>query len=59
MKKNKLVYLIYCKNTNIYFLVNIDLLFNKAALNIVWKFVSNQRYEYDDHRMHKVNTLIL
>nr|QTW43691.1 CYP3082A3 [Eurytemora affinis] len=34
--------------------VDIDLLFNKAALNIVWKFVSNQRYEYDDHRMHKL-----
>jgi len=34
--------------------VELDLLFNKASLNVVWKFVSNQRFEYDDAKMHQL-----
>ena len=33
-------------------------MFNKAVLNVVWKFVSNQRYEYDDVKLEKVNILV-
>ena len=38
--------------------VDMDLLFNKAVLNVVWKFVSNQRYDYDDAKLEKVLVVI-
>ena len=34
--------------------VSLDKLFNKAALNVVWNFVSGTRYAYDDQRMHRL-----
>jgi len=35
-------------------LVCLDNLFNKAALNVVWNFVSGTRYGYHDQRMHRL-----
>jgi hypothetical protein len=32
--------------------VNLDKLFNKAALNVIWNLVSGTRYGYHDQRMH-------
>jgi hypothetical protein len=34
--------------------VSLDKLFNKAALNVVWNFVSGTRYAYDDSKMHRL-----
>jgi len=34
-------------------IVDLDKLFNKAALNIVWHFTAGERFDYDDEKMHK------
>ena len=35
-------------------IVDLDKLFNKAALNIVWHLTAGERYDYDDEKMNKL-----
>jgi len=35
-------------------IVDVELLFNKVALNVVWHFSAGERYDYDDAKMEKL-----
>jgi len=35
-------------------IINVDKLFNKAALNVVWSVTADERYDYDDKNMEKL-----
>ena len=37
--------------------IAISNIFNKAALNVVWKIIAGERYEYDDSRLDKLITM--
>eukprot|EP00092_Neocalanus_flemingeri_P024855 GFUD01026951.1.p1 GENE.GFUD01026951.1~~GFUD01026951.1.p1 ORF type:complete len:495 (-),score=88.71 GFUD01026951.1:186-1670(-) len=39
-------------------IVNLDKLFNKAALNVVWNLTAGERFEYEDERMHKLHCFL-
>ena len=38
--------------------IAISTIFNKVALNIVWKIIAGERYEYDDLRLDKLITML-
>ena len=38
--------------------IAISNIFNKAALNVVWKIIAGERYEYDDSRLDKLITML-
>eukprot|EP00090_Calanus_glacialis_P046719 TRINITY_DN9300_c0_g1_i1.p1 TRINITY_DN9300_c0_g1~~TRINITY_DN9300_c0_g1_i1.p1 ORF type:complete len:492 (-),score=90.51 TRINITY_DN9300_c0_g1_i1:97-1572(-) len=39
-------------------IVNLDKLFNKAALNIVWHLTAGERFDYEDEKMHKLHCFL-
>ena len=38
--------------------VDVDTLFNQAALNVIWNFITGERYEYEDKQMQKLVNLL-
>ena len=38
--------------------VDLDKIFNKAALNVVWNLTASERFDYDDQRMVKLYNFI-
>ena len=38
--------------------VDVDTLFNQAALNVVWNFTTGERYDYEDKKMQKLVNLL-
>ena len=36
-------------------IVNLDKLFNKAALNIIWHLTAGERFDYEDEKMHMLH----
>ena len=33
--------------------INIDTLFHKATLNVIWTFIASERFDYDDEQMNR------
>jgi len=38
--------------------INLDKLFNKAALNVVWNITAGERFDYEDEKMHKLHCFL-
>ena len=38
--------------------VDVDTLFNQAALNVIWNFITGKRYDYEDKQMQKLVNLL-
>ena len=38
--------------------VDVDTLFNQAALNVIWNFITGVRYDYEDKQMQKLVNLL-
>ena len=39
-------------------IIDVEKLFNKAALNVVWHITAGERFDYDDPKMEKLYEFI-